>query len=179
MKYGKSIVESEFAVPLINFNTFLQKRYVDIGGVIVLIVVIFGIAYGLLRWRKSLAERLPHITSGLALCCIEGERDLRIIWESMSFTKSRSADRSRARWIAHLAIFWGFLGPAVTTTLDEIVNPAAAPLGLTSPVRILGNISGVLFVAGVSVSAGPARLFVPSVRETPPSAISCFFCSYF
>ncbi len=148
---------------LINFNTFLQKRYVDIGGVIVLIVVIFGIAYGLLRWRKALAERLPHITS----YSLSAASKAKVLANNLGidvFYQKPIADCSRARWIAHLAIFWGFLGLAVTTTLDEIVNPAAAPLGLTSPVRILGNISGVLFVAGVSVSLG-RRLFVPSVRE--------------
>jgi nitrate reductase gamma subunit len=148
---------------LINFNTFLPKGYVDIGGIIILIVVIFGIAYGLVRWRKALAETLPHITS----YSLSAASKAKVLANNLGidvFYQKPIADCSRARWIAHLAMFWGFLGLAVTTTLDEIVNPAAAPLELTSPIRILGNISGVLFVAGVSVSIG-RRLFVPSVRE--------------
>jgi len=148
---------------LINFNTFLSKGYVDIGGIIILIGVIFGIAYGLLRWRKALAETLPHITS----YSLSAASKAKILVNNLGidvFYQKPIADCSRTRWIAHLALFWGFLGLAVTTTLDEIVNPAAAPLILTSPVRILGNISGVLFVAGVSISLA-RRLFVPSVRE--------------
>jgi len=148
---------------LINFNTFLSKGYVDTGGIIILIFVIFGIAYGLLRWRKALAETLPHI----ATFSLSTASKAKVLANNLGidvFYQKPIADCSRTRWIAHLALFWGFLGLAVTTTLDEIVNPAAAPLILTSPVRILGNISGVLFVAGVSISLA-RRLFVPSVRE--------------
>ena len=126
-------------------------------------MVIFGIAYGLVRWRKALAETLPNITN----YSLSAASKAKVLANNLGvdvFYQKPIADCSGARWIAHLAMFWGFLGLAVTTTLDEIVNPTAAPLELTSPVRILGNISGVLFVVGVSVSLG-RRLFVPSVRE--------------
>jgi nitrate reductase gamma subunit len=148
---------------LINFNTFLSKGYVDTGGIIILIFVIFGIAYGVVRWRKALAETLPHVAS----YSLSATSKAKVLTNNLIidvFYQKSIADCSRTRWIAHLVMFWGFLGLAVTTTLDEIVNSAAAPLVLTSPVRILGNISGVLFVAGVSISLG-RRLFVPSVRE--------------
>lgn len=80
------------------------------------------------------------------------------------FYQKPIADCSRTRWFAHLAMFWGFVGLAVTTTLDEILNPTAGPLPLLSPVRIIGNITGAFFIAGVSVSLA-RRLIVPSVRE--------------
>lgn len=148
---------------LINFNTFLPKSYIDIGGAIVLVVVIIGISYGLLRWRKALAETLPRV-AGYSLSAASRAKVLANNLGIDVFYQKPIADCSRTRWIAHLAMFWGFLGLAVTTTLDEIVNPAAAPLQLGSPVRILGNISGILFVAGVSFSLA-RRVSVPSVRE--------------
>jgi len=72
-----------------------------------------------------------------------------------------------------MAMFWGFLGLAITTTLDEILNPTAGPLPLLSPVRILGNVSGVFFVAGVSYSLG-RRLLVQSVRENSTKGDAVF-----
>ena len=74
------------------------------------------------------------------------------------------ADCSRSRWFAHMAMFWGFVGLAITTVMDEILNPAAAPLPITSPVRILGNITGIFFVGGVAFSLG-RRLVVSDVRK--------------
>lgn len=148
---------------LINFNSFLQKNYVDFGGAIIAFVVVLGIIFGVLRWRRSLVDRLPHdVTHSLP-----GASRVKVLADTLAvdvFYQKPIADCSRTRWFAHLAVFWGFVGLAVTTTMDEILNPSAAPLPLSSPIRILGNISGIFFIAGVSLSLG-RRLVVPSVRE--------------
>jgi nitrate reductase gamma subunit len=162
---------------LINFNTFLPKGYVDTGGIVILSVVIFGIAFGILRWRRALAEGLPHITSYTLSAASKAKVLANSLGVDVLYQKP-IADCSRTRWIAHLAMFWGFLGLAVTTTLDEILNPSAAPLQLTSPVRILGNVSGILFVAGVSYSLG-RRLFVRSVRENSTRGDAVFLLMLF
>jgi len=145
---------------LINFNTFLPKGYVDIGALIVLVVVVAGVVFGLSRWRGALAGHFSSYS-------LSASSKTRILANSLAvdvlYQKS-IADCSRPRWFAHMAMFWGFVGLAVTTTLDEILNPSAGPLPLFSPVRILGNVSGVIFVAGVSYSLA-RRLAVPSVRE--------------
>jgi nitrate reductase gamma subunit len=145
---------------LINFNDFLPKNYIDVGGAIIAVIVVIGIAYGIFRWRAALvgksssamlstAARAKVLANGLAI-------DV--------FYQKPIADCSRARWFSHLAMFWGFLGLAVTTTMDEILNPSAGPLPISSPVRILGNISGIFFLAGVSISLG-RRLVVRDVRK--------------
>lgn len=56
------------------------------------------------------------------------------------------------QWFAHLCILWGFAGLFATTSLDALVNPAADPLPLLHPVRLLGNATGVLFMAGLTLA---------------------------
>jgi quinone-modifying oxidoreductase subunit QmoC len=57
---------------------------------------------------------------------------------------------SSRRW-AHLALFWGFVGAAVTSGLLVYViyvEGAEMPLPLGHPIKILGNLSAVLLVVG-------------------------------
>ncbi len=142
-----------------------------------MLVVIIGISFSLLRWRSALADSLPRLkTSALSA----GTRS-RLFAQNLGidvFYQKSIADCSRTRWAAHMAMFWGFLGLAATTTLDAMVNPSAAPLSLSSPVRILGNVSGILFLAGVSYSLG-RRLVVPSVRKNTTRGDSIFLLMLF
>jgi len=125
-----------------------------------------------LRWRKALVEKLPRSTDH-TLPTMSRARMLADTLAVDVFYQKPIADCSRTRWFAHLAMFWGFVGLAVTTTLDAILNPTAGPLALSNPVRILGNISGIFFVAGVSVSLG-RRLVVRSVRENSTAGDAIF-----
>jgi hypothetical protein len=164
-------------VLLIDFNSFLPKNYVDAGAIIVLIIVIIGITFAILRWRSALANSLPRLTR----YTLSAGTKTKILAENLGidvFYQKSIADCSRPRWVAHMAMFWGFLGLAATTTLDEIVNPSAGPLPLTSPVRILGNISGVLFIAGISYSLG-RRLLVSSVRKNSSRGDAIFLLMLF
>jgi quinone-modifying oxidoreductase subunit QmoC len=57
---------------------------------------------------------------------------------------------SSRRW-AHLALFWGFVGAAVTSGLliwAIYVAGAEMPLPLGNPIKLLGNLSAVLLVVG-------------------------------
>lgn len=145
---------------LINFNGFLPKEYVDLGGLVILLIVILGVAFSLYRWRGTLSSRI----SGYSL---PSYSKARVLAENLTIDvlyQKSIADCSKMRWFAHLAMFWGFIGLAITTTLDAIMNPAAGPLGLFSPIRILGNLSGVFFVVGVSISLA-RRVAVADVRK--------------
>ena len=135
-------------------------------------MVALGILFGVLRWRKALVEKLPRSTDH-TLPTMSRARMLADTLAVDVFYQKPIADCSRTRWFAHLAMFWGFVGLAVTTTLDAILNPTAGPLALSNPVRILGNISGIFFVAGVSVSLG-RRLVVRSVRENSTAGDAIF-----
>jgi quinone-modifying oxidoreductase subunit QmoC len=56
-----------------------------------------------------------------------------------------------SRRVGHLALFWGFVGAAVTSGLLIVaiyVQGESMPLGLGHPYKILGNISAVLLLLG-------------------------------
>jgi quinone-modifying oxidoreductase, subunit QmoC len=58
---------------------------------------------------------------------------------------------ARYRRVGHLALFWGFVGAAVTSGLLIVaiyVQGESMPLGLGHPYKILGNVSAVLLLLG-------------------------------
>jgi quinone-modifying oxidoreductase subunit QmoC len=60
---------------------------------------------------------------------------------------------SRGRTVGHLALFWGFIGAAVTSGLIVVAMYGLGeelPLPQTHPFKILGNISAVLLVVGAA-----------------------------
>ena len=69
------------------------------------------------------------------------------------------------QWAAHLLIMWGFIGLFATTSLDALVNRAADPLPLLHPVRLLGNTTGILFQAGLTLAMA-RRALLDRVRST-------------
>ncbi len=56
------------------------------------------------------------------------------------------------QWFAHQLIMWGFLGLFATTSLDTLMNPTAAPLPLLHPVRLLGNLTRLAFMTGLTLA---------------------------
>jgi len=91
-----------------------------------------------------------------------GHRDVPItgrlrIWASSlgnSLVKSALAQTSylkctnRNRYLAHMALFWGFVGLAVATTVDFVIGLGKVPLYPVPPQRMLGILSGIAFTAG-------------------------------
>ena len=92
----------------------------------------------------------------------DGHRDVPItgrlkIWVSSlvnSLAKSALAQTNylkctnRNRYLAHMALFWGFVGLAVATTIDFVIGLGKVPLYPVPPQRMLGIMSGVAFTAG-------------------------------
>ncbi len=50
--------------------------------------------------------------------------------------------------LSHLAIFWGFVFLAISTTLAFFTNPNDLVLPLSNPVKLFGNAGGILVMAG-------------------------------
>jgi nitrate reductase gamma subunit len=69
------------------------------------------------------------------------------------------------QWASHQLVMWGFVGLFVTTALDALVNPAAAPLPLLHPVRLLGNVTGIAFMIGLTLALA-RRALLSHVRAS-------------
>ena len=72
------------------------------------------------------------------------------------------------RWFNHMAIFWGFAGLLLSTTLRFLVFPTGgAPVPLTDPVRLLGTVSGIALSYGtLAMMAGRLKKTDVSMRRT-------------
>ncbi|MDA4112751.1 MAG: respiratory nitrate reductase subunit gamma [Thaumarchaeota archaeon] len=146
----------------VDFNSFLQKNYIDIGGIVIVSVVGLGLLLCFIRWRGTFMELLRVRGPALSRSTIT-RATLSNVVVNVLYQKP-VADCSRTRWAMHFTMFWGFIGLAIATTLDAILNPAAAPLPFLSPVRVVGNVGGVLFMFGVTLSLG-RRVVSSSVRR--------------
>ncbi|MCL5068504.1 MAG: hypothetical protein M1368_09165, partial [Thaumarchaeota archaeon] len=69
---------------------------------------------------------------------------------------------SKVKRFAHLAIFWGFIFLAISTTLAFFLNPSDIVLPLNHPVKIFGNVGGALVVGGF------VGMFYVRYREKAP-----------
>ncbi len=72
--------------------------------------------------------------------------------EILLHRRFKSCGAARPRQAGHLLLLWGFVGALATTTLLGIamdVFGVKTPLPQTHPIKILGNLSAVLLVAGL------------------------------
>jgi hypothetical protein len=161
---------------LIDFNTFLDRYYIDLGGAAVAAFVALAVASGLLRWRPTLRSLFRSDTSSQP-----SPSRGRVILHGIIYDvllQKPVKDCSTPRWAVHFCLFWGFIGLSIATTLDAITNPSAAPLPLFSAVRVAGNVGGILFMTGVVLSIG-RRALVSDVRKNSNAADIVFLAMLF
>jgi quinone-modifying oxidoreductase subunit QmoC len=94
----------------------------------------------------------------------------------MTHERFGRCSEARARHIGHLTMFWGFLGLATVSTIIGFATMGGVmhtPLAQTHPLKILGNLSGVVAVVGVALLLGD-RLRNPAKR-----AASTYFDWFF
>jgi quinone-modifying oxidoreductase subunit QmoC len=75
-----------------------------------------------------------------------------VLIEIVTHKRFNKCEAARPRKTGHFALFWGFVGAAVTSGLlvvDLYILKSPMPLALTHPFKILGNLSAVLLVIGV------------------------------
>jgi nitrate reductase gamma subunit/ferredoxin len=131
------------------FVNFIHPIYVDIGGIGIGILVGIGILYNLLKARSFIKQSPDQENKGGMVGSFFKTLYSEVLIQKWLY----KCTSEKLRWIAHLAVFWGFVAAAVTTTIVFITHGfgAGEPLELTSPTKILGNISGVLLIFGGTV----------------------------
>lgn len=139
---------------------------IDLGSLIVLAAVVAGLAYRARggafkrfdRWAvlssAGGAEQSP--SSGIALMSF-----FTVLFRDV-FTTRVLAACDRLKRASHIALFWGFVLLAISTTLAFLTNPEDAILPFTNPVKLFGNAGGILVVLGF------AFMFYVRYREHTP-----------
>jgi len=110
---------------------------IDVGGFIVL----FFVAVSVLLRARSGAVVFPRFRRGFF-------RTLAPVLFNDAVTSRPWKTCSRAKWVAHISLFWGFLLLGAATTLAFFMKPEGAVLSLNHPVKILGNLGGAMVLIG-------------------------------
>jgi nitrate reductase gamma subunit len=135
---------------------------IDTLALITIVVIVVGLIYQFIMWRRVTPPNLwrdirMHLGWGQIVLIFFKELINRVIIQRELFNE-------RWRWFAHITIFWGFIGLAVTTTISYIQNPEADYVPLTTPYRILGNVSGALLLLGSTIAV-LRLLLIPRFRR--------------
>lgn len=123
---------------------------IDVGGLIVFLFVIGGIAY---RVKKGTLHHFFHWKvfekpnrKDNASNQVSSSAFSVLFRDIFAFRVLDTCDKMKR--ISHIAIFWGFLFLAISTTLAFLTNPNNVVLPLYNPVKVFGNVGGALVVAG-------------------------------
>lgn len=132
-------------------NLPVANEIIDLGSAVVAVFVIVGVLYkirgGALhhfdRWQVL---KTPANNKGSSSGAAAGSF-FKVLFRDV-FTTQVLDTCSRIKRASHLALFWGFAFLGISTTLAFITNPSNAVLPLTDPVKLFGNVGGVLVVVG-------------------------------
>jgi nitrate reductase gamma subunit len=162
--YGESDVMATDSLKLFGF---LSRDFIHIFGLVALIVIALIALFTIYNMIRHIT-RANHITSKSLFKNI-GSRGLKAFWEAV-FVQSLAQKKYRqeceasddykhwflSKWFVHAATMWGFLGLLLATVLNFLldilnVKPTGAFVPLWYPTRLIGTISGILFIYGVSI----------------------------
>lgn len=154
----------QLAAPLVvsSFNVFLPSSLIDELGLATAGWVVFWMLANFFRWRST---ALAPVSAAMGVNLGSTAKTFAVTIVKDGLYQRDVFACGRARWLTHFVIFWGFVLLMVTTTLSWITNPGILPVPITDPVRILGNLGGLLLLAGLIIAVG-RRLLVSNIRST-------------
>ena len=172
------------ATTQVDRNAVVNKAIIDYSGLVAAGVVAMGVVY---RMRdKSIPLLLQEIRQAIGRPESEGEREatggwgtvVSVLFKDVLLLGRMGECEDFQQWLGHFLTMWGFIGLAVTTTLDAIFNNAAVPLPITSPIRLLGNVTGIMLMAGLTLSL-TRRLVHTDVRTASRAGDWAFLVSLY
>jgi quinone-modifying oxidoreductase subunit QmoC len=121
------------------FANFLAHGPIDAIFVALNMIVFAFAAISLSRfWKDMKAAYGKPDSPGFIPCAIEALKEI------LFHTKFKDCSANKTRYIAHLLVFYGFVGAMITTGvvfMGLIFLDFYSPIPLTHPVKILGNLS--------------------------------------
>ncbi|MBI1986870.1 MAG: quinone-interacting membrane-bound oxidoreductase complex subunit QmoC [Nitrospinae bacterium] len=148
------------------FEELIPHAYLDAGFITLGLLSLGSIAVGARRFWKDLLENSASHAAG---CLGDGEKEaprtdpgsegfsrhlLSALSEILRHSKFKDCEANPIRYYAHLAIFYGFMGLFLTTTLvflGIVLGGIRPPLAPFSAVKVLGNLSALAVFGGLTV----------------------------
>ncbi len=145
----------------------IANVWIDLGSIVVVAFIAVGLIYKIRGGSMHHFDRWEVIRGPTG--AIGAKLSSGVVLKSFStvlfrdvFTTKVLDTCSRLKRVSHLALFWGFVFLAISTTLAFLTNPTNLVLPLTDPVKIFGNAGGVL------VAIGFVAMFYVRYREEVP-----------
>jgi len=172
----------------LDFDFFLGHGLILTGAGILVLALLAGFTYVILKTKIALpiTEIFAIMNSTLRRSAPQriftSKENIFTVVRSLIFDVALQRtvlSCDRLQWLSHFTMFWGFIGLAITTTLDSIFNPNVDPLPISHFVRVLGNTSGALFLVGGTIAI-MRRFSVKPLRDATRGSDSLFlFLIYF
>jgi nitrate reductase gamma subunit len=151
---------------MIQFNTLVPVYILDYIALIFVLVIATGVIYKFREWLRVVPAGFFHDARTYL-----GSRKLAALFSSelvngVVAQKNVITD-SRARWLTHFLVFWGFIGLVVATIWDDVFfnrGTLPPPFSLQNPGNIVGNIAGLMAFVGATVILG-RYLFLQKFRN--------------
>lgn len=161
-------LESSFSIPGEGtFPSFVSVSLIDLLAMLALLSIITVLVAKYARFSLSTRRLLENGASHLGFSKL-GKIFVSEFVNRVLLQRDLIRNHQRLRRVAHLSMFWGFVGLLVTTTLDYVFNEPGNYIqlfgGQLSPIRWLGNVSGAVMVFGALVTLG-RMISVPKFRE--------------
>lgn len=139
-------------------NLPVSNQLVDIGGAILVIIVVGGL---LVKARRGVFHRFYLTNIRLSMKSALSRSEKKSDSKSGGFLSSLASvffldvltarpleTCNRTKRASHILVFWGFVFTGISTILAYLMNPTDQILPLTHPVKIFGNVGGILLLAG-------------------------------
>ncbi|HVB80304.1 MAG TPA: respiratory nitrate reductase subunit gamma [Candidatus Binataceae bacterium] len=151
-------------VVAIDRRTIVAKSFVELLGFSAIGILALGVLWR--GWRRSSPILMREtLEASAALGRRESVKAVGTAAKEIALSGGMRDCEDAQQWAAHQLIMWGFIGLFATTCLDTIMNPAAAPLPLLHPVRLLGNLTGIAFMTGLTLAIA-RRALLAQVRAS-------------
>ncbi|MDG6898233.1 MAG: respiratory nitrate reductase subunit gamma [Nitrososphaerota archaeon] len=171
------------ATTQVDRNTILNKAIIDYSGLVAAGVVATGVIFR--TRKKSIPLLIQEIRQSIGRPKSEQEKAaggwgavISMVIKDILLLGKMGECEDFQQWLSHFLTMWGFIGLGLTTTLDAIFNNAAVPLPITSPIRLLGNVTGMMLIAGLTLSFS-RRLIHADVRTASRAGDWAFLVSLY
>jgi nitrate reductase gamma subunit len=144
-------LHANFILVQIDRRTIVSKTTVEVVGFGALGILVVGVIAR--AWRRTAPILVREtLDASAALGRRASVKAFGTAAKEIALSGGMTECEDLQQWASHQLVMWGFVGLFATTVLDALVNPAAAPLALLHPVRLLGNATGIAFMTGLTLA---------------------------
>lgn len=143
----------------VSLKNYIPVHDVEIGGILILVISILGLTYQFWQWRKVSPPNFSRDARSLLGTRRLAQTFFSELVNRVILQRDIIVD-SKFRLFAHLAVFWGFIGTGIATTLLYVFGTPDDFL----PSRLFGNGGGFLLLLGGTIILGRLA-FIKNFRQ--------------